>query len=48
MQEYQQPHNMDSHFSAEDSNTTWEVFDKDFNKIGLKLDWNDDEGLKNP
>ncbi len=29
------------------SNTTWEVFDKDFSKIGPKLDWNCDEGLKN-
>ena len=38
---------MDSHFSAEDSNTTWEVFDKDFSQIGCALDWNGDEGLKN-
>jgi hypothetical protein len=27
------------------SNTTWEVFDKDFSKIGPELDWNGDEGL---
>ncbi len=29
------------------SNTTWKVFDEDFSKIGPKLDWNGDEGLKN-
>ncbi len=34
-------------FLQKTSNTTWEVFDKDFSKIGPALDWNGDEGLKN-
>jgi hypothetical protein len=29
------------------SNTTWEVFGKDFSKIGPKIDWNGDESLQN-
>jgi hypothetical protein len=34
-------------FLQKTSNTTWEMFDEDFRKIGPKLDWNGDEGLKN-
>ncbi len=29
------------------NNTTWEVFDEDFSRIGPESDWNCDEGLKN-
>ncbi len=34
-------------FLGKTNNTTWEVFDEEFSKIGHKLDWNGDEGLKN-
>jgi hypothetical protein len=34
-------------FLRNTSNTTWEVFDKDFSKIGPKLYWNGNGGLKN-
>ncbi len=34
-------------FLQKTSNTTWEVFDEDFSKIGPELDLNGDEGLKN-
>ncbi len=31
-------------FLQKTNNTTWEVFDEDFSKIGPELDWNVDEG----
>jgi hypothetical protein len=34
-------------FLRKTNNTTWEVFDEDFSKIGHKSDWNGDEGKKN-
>jgi hypothetical protein len=33
-------------FLQKTSNTTWEMFEEDFSKIGPKLDWNGDEGLR--
>jgi hypothetical protein len=34
-------------FLRKTNNTIWELFDKDFRKIGPKLNWNGDEVLKN-
>jgi hypothetical protein len=34
-------------FLQKTSNTTWKMFEEDLSKIGPKLDWNGDEGLRN-